>query len=241
MKCKLTLNEGKGVKAHIIPKSFYRIDPKQNKLIKLYRNKEGHYPQRAPNGIYDENIVTEDGEKIFQSWDNYGYELLIQRFGEHEKLVQNHKLTGFQIKNYDYKKLKLFFLSILWRVGVSNHKFCSGVILGPYEELLRRRLLDSDPGSSKDLAVLVERWVDSDLYGSFLNPHKEKIDGITFYRLYLANYVVYVKADKRKTPDKMSRVQMTSGRPLLIIGKNYKNSKELSFMAGMVHSSAKRD
>ena len=71
MKCKLTGKEGKGIRAHIIPRAFYAIDPDEKKPHRLVTNSEGHYSQNLHIGVYDSAIVTEEGERIFSKWDDY--------------------------------------------------------------------------------------------------------------------------------------------------------------------------
>lgn len=46
-----------------------------------------------------------------------------------------------------YSKFKLFALSILWRAGVSNLDVFDQVKLGPHEEILRKMVLNDDPGA----------------------------------------------------------------------------------------------
>ena len=56
------------------------------------------------------------------------------------------------IEGFDYAKMKLFLLSLLWRMGVSQLHFFSGITLGHQEKRLRRMLLDNDPGSAERYA-----------------------------------------------------------------------------------------
>ena len=63
MQCKLTSTFGKAAKTHIIPKSFYAIDPEEKQLTKIYST--DNHPKRSPTGIWDDTIVTIEGEKIF--------------------------------------------------------------------------------------------------------------------------------------------------------------------------------
>ena len=57
-----------------------------------------------------------------------------------------------KVEGFDYKILKLFLLSLLWRMGVSQLHFFSGVTLGHQEKRLRRMLLENDPGSAERYA-----------------------------------------------------------------------------------------
>lgn len=110
MKCKLIGAEGKGINAHIIPKRFYSIDPEESLPTEILTNKEGNYPKRSPIGIYDDSVVTEEGERVFSKLDDYGAELLLDRKAEFQEIWHNGRLVAYQRAEYDYDLLKLFVL-----------------------------------------------------------------------------------------------------------------------------------
>ncbi len=81
-----------------------------------------------------------------------------QRFGRHERYAKgiffgggtyNRQRVGSDIHltGLQYAPLKLFFMSLLWRMGVTSVPALSGVQLGPHEERLRKLLLADDPGN----------------------------------------------------------------------------------------------
>jgi len=115
---------GKGIKSHIIPKSFYEIEPQKNGSIELITNKKGEYSKKVREGIYDKEILIGKGEKFFDKFDNYGFELLISKFSKFEEIRGDaNTLIGWNIKNYDYQMIKLFALSIIWRAHISKQSF----------------------------------------------------------------------------------------------------------------------
>jgi hypothetical protein len=46
MICKLTKQEGKPVDAHIIPESFFEIDPNEKGVTQILKNNSDTYPKR---------------------------------------------------------------------------------------------------------------------------------------------------------------------------------------------------
>jgi hypothetical protein len=48
---------------------------------------------------------------------------------------------GLLLNGLDYKMLKLFFLSLLWRFAITKIEQYKGADLGPYTEKLRERIL----------------------------------------------------------------------------------------------------
>lgn len=57
------------------------------------------------------------------------------------------------LTNLPYRPLKLFRLSLLWRMSVSSLREFALVKLGPHEERIRQMLLQDDPGQSRLTAV----------------------------------------------------------------------------------------
>lgn len=59
------------------------------------------------------------------------------------------------LRSLDYSMLKLFLLSILWRIGVAKGKFFRCIKLGPHEESLRQMLNREDPGEPDEYGCLI--------------------------------------------------------------------------------------
>ncbi|MBI4825966.1 MAG: hypothetical protein HY807_06030 [Nitrospirae bacterium] len=240
MKCKLTGKEGKGVSAHIIPKSFYAIDPDEKLPTKLLTSTEGHYPKRCPIGIYDNTIVTEEGERIFSEWDDYAAEILLDKKSDFEPMSHNGKIFAFQISEYDYTKLKLFVLSVLWRASVSSQPFFRRVNLGPYEKLLRETLLSGNPQDTNWFAVSIAKWSDHVIGHRMMDPFRTKFDGINYYVIYLEQYIVYCKVDQRVADKTFQAIQLKPNEPLIIVGRELSTSKEQAIIYNIVRKHTKQ-
>jgi hypothetical protein len=58
------------------------------------------------------------------------------------------------VSGIDYAKLKLFFLSILWRAHISEHKFFKDVNLDKRNEIeIKQMLLENDSKSEKEYKI----------------------------------------------------------------------------------------
>lgn len=57
-----------------------------------------------------------------------------------------------KVEGFDYPKMKLFLLSLLWRMGVSKLHFFSGITLGHHEKRIRKMLLADAPGKAEEYA-----------------------------------------------------------------------------------------
>lgn len=235
MKCKLTFKEVDGVKAHIIPKSFYNIDCANKIPLKIISSNEGIYPQRSQTGIYDSNIVTEDGEAIFQLLDDYACDLLIKNISSAKPIFDNEAL---QIDSYDYHKLKLFFLSVLWRASVSQSQFFKKVSLGIHEEIIRKALLIHDAGSPDFYSVILSIFDKPANNVPTLSPEKSRFDEVNCYKLYLSNFIVLVKVDSnRQFEEPLRSFCLENKKPLYILNRNFMDSKERGLMKTMAEKS----
>ena len=92
-------------------------------------------------GIW-EKLLCEQCEQKLSVWEGYASKALFG--GEYTRSPRHGRLM--KISGLDYKKLKLFQLSILWRAGVSSHELFSAVKLGPHQEFLRAMLFEGEPG-----------------------------------------------------------------------------------------------
>jgi hypothetical protein len=200
---------------------------------------EEQYPRRTPVGVYDSTILCDSCEPIFGEWDNYAQELLSREPKDATLVLDGAKVVGYEVLEYRYDLLKLFFISLLWRASVSGQEFYRKVKLGPYEPAAKRLLECRHPGSAQQFAVTLAKF-DDRLAEGILDPHPEKWDGINYYRFYLGGYVAYVKADRRSAPKPHSDFLLTPERPLRIIRRRLEGSSELSLMHKIAAAAQKR-
>jgi hypothetical protein len=153
--CKLTGKSGTYVRAHLIPKALTRPSINGAPL------EQGGYrspPTRRWDSWYDTQLVTDAGEKILEDLDTWAIGALRKH-----KLVWSgwrranqapsdiHTLipgTGWGVRiieGINPHKLRLFFLSLLWRAAATDLMEFSEVVLPPNElETLRLMLLQGD-------------------------------------------------------------------------------------------------
>lgn len=137
------------------------------------------------------------------------------------------------VEDFEYKKLKLFFISMLWRASISSHPFFSRVSLGRFEDIAKERIANRHPGDSEDFTVTLAKF-DHPLAKSILDPHEDEHSGVNYYRFYLASYIAYVKVDHRRTPMPLCQFAMAENRPLYILCRDFEKSKELKLMKKLV-------
>ena len=89
-----------------------------------------------------ERLLCWDCEQQFGRYENYASMVFYGDAPITSTPCENFLLLGA----LEYKPLKLFFLSLLWRFGVTTLEQYRGAKLGPHLETLRRMLRAEDPG-----------------------------------------------------------------------------------------------
>ncbi|WP_306476596.1 hypothetical protein [Methyloversatilis sp.] len=143
MRCALCHCDASLRNSHIIPEFLYRslYDEKHRfQQISTDAKTQTVYLQKGLR----EQLLCETCEQRLSVWERYvsmllsgGVDVAGRRTGDRLYLAE-----------LDYRKVKLFQLSVLWRAGVSSLPTFSQVQLGPHEERIRTMLLTEDPGST---------------------------------------------------------------------------------------------
>ena len=127
--CKLTGTRGKYVKSHIIPEALTETLWKGNPLTQV-----GRHGKRIKRWTtwYDRKLVTVEGEAILATHDDWAINLFRQKeliwssWGAMEQLdLPDHSLgpgrRGLRkLDGVDCERLRLFFLSLLWRAAATT-------------------------------------------------------------------------------------------------------------------------
>lgn len=239
MICRGCEKEKKLIKAHIIPESFFRGLRGGEIAPQIHSTTEGVHPKRSPIGIYDKEILCHECEQKFQELDDYGNHVLIEREADLEPLTRGSKIAGYRIRSINNDKLKLFFLSILWRASISNHYFFSKVALNRLENSLKNLIWNSDPGGPHDFSFVLAKFEGDGIGRTILDPHQERWFGIRYYRFYLYGYVLYIKADSQKTPSKWAKFIPNDDNLFIVSRGTMEKAKELSILFAGVRNSKK--
>jgi hypothetical protein len=152
--CKLTGNSGTFVKAHLLPKAVTRPTVAGEYFIS---GGEGSRPKKSWSSWYDEELVIRKGEDILARYDNWAIaelrrlELIWSGWGASTSVETwlPSKPAGFGLRLVecaDPDKLRLFFLSLLWRAAATTLPAFDKISMRPVElELLRTMVLDGIP------------------------------------------------------------------------------------------------
>lgn len=149
MSCALCHKRKKLKNSHIVPEFFFK--PLYNgkhrfQLIPSINEEKAHYEQK---GIR-ENLLCEECEEQLSKYEKYTSQLF---YGGEGVYYTNE--NPIRIEGIDYKKFKLFQLSLLFRASVSNLDFFKNINLGPHEEKIRKMLINENPGGENDYPCII--------------------------------------------------------------------------------------
>lgn len=166
-KCQLCLQEKElQPNSHIIPDFFYReselfhpnnhnlvtigLNSLKNGLVKIIYNKQ-------KTGYFDQNILCFDcDQRILGVYETYGRSFFYSKsIPIHNRLIINDCTEYTECLNSDYQKIKLLFLSILWRTGISKQQMFDHVRLEQEpQEAIRRMVLEGNPKTDTDFPIV---------------------------------------------------------------------------------------
>lgn len=236
MTCKGCFQDKKLVKAHIIPESFFRQLKSGERPLRIFSNIVGIFPKKSYIGVYDPGILCQDCENLFKVYDDYGFKILVQNETAQEELIHEGKIVGYRINKVDGDKLKMFFLSVLWRASISTQQFYSKVNLGDLEDVLKEMIWECSVGGPHDFSFVLAKFDDQSVGKSMLDPHGEEWSGVSYYRFYMYGYVLYIKCDTQKTPPEWVKFISSDNSLILISRGHMEKSKEYGVLKSVVHS-----
>ena len=148
MKCKLCLQEKRLLNcSHIISDFTYQdLYDENHKINKIQDLSNPMKFIRVSSGEYDKGILCEECEQKIGKFENYAAVILFggniakKEMPRFISQVNPHGVEYISIQNIDYRKFKLFLLSLLWRASISKRDYFKHVRLGKYEDEIRKMI-----------------------------------------------------------------------------------------------------
>jgi hypothetical protein len=198
--CRLCLQERDLRESHIVSGFIWRNSEVTGDKCKfdLKCISDPKLSERHRQDGLKEYLLCNDCEGRFARFEDYARRKLFNRSGPIP--IQQRPGKHFVWTGLEYTKLKLFQMSLLWRMGISNHPYYAHVNLGKHGEILRRMLLDENPGEPWRygcIATLLSH-VDEPMLGIFSQPERIKLLGHSCYRLVLAGMHWYIFVSSHK-------------------------------------------
>jgi hypothetical protein len=181
--CRLCLQERVLQNSHIIPEFFYKpiYDPKHQFLE--VATKGGVRNPPLQKGVREALLCWDCEQLLNKEYENYTRDAFYGQGALEFRQVRN----SVTVRGLDYRRLKLCFMSILWRASLSSQKFFSLVDLGhEKEERLRRMLLEREAGQPWDFGFvgLLAKLQGEPADQFMLQPHPLRFEGLNCYRFF---------------------------------------------------------
>lgn len=249
-KCRLCKSEGKLVKSHIIPKFMFKKMKDEDKVFyHIVHNIDNNDQKIKKTQIedYDKNILCEncDNKVLGGIYESYAQKALYggQLPAEVSPKCINYKnpQDGLEFsicKNFDYKKIKNFYLSILWRASITDRPFFNEVNLGSkHEERIREILLNNEKVSKEEYPIIMTSFMrtDNTLENLIGQPKRIKtMSGLNGYIFLIDSlqFIIFVNSNEHKLPDTIKKISLSEEE---ITTLHLPNGKEIEFLRMMIN------
>ena len=155
--CRLCLKESKLRHSHVLPEFFY---------TDIYESRDAHRVLAITDESVKiiqkglrENLLCQDCETKLSRYEKYVAELI----RDIPSFVHDASGRFLYSEHVNYPSLKLFQLSLIWRCGIAKNPAFTQVSLGPHEEIIRRRLLDQNPGKSFEYGCVMMTMLETEI------------------------------------------------------------------------------
>lgn len=138
--CKFCGQEKELIASHIIPKCLYQLN-KHKQMVGIQPSHKVIDKVNYQNGFKEPLLCAEHDTEI-GIYDGYANKILNRALSKYQ-FINFDKIKTYLIKapEFDYRKLRMFFISVAWRASVSSESFN----LGRYEDIALRILKDEIP------------------------------------------------------------------------------------------------
>jgi hypothetical protein len=164
--CKLCLEYRPLCDSHALPNSLFNYILRKNDGKAVVIADDANTPVQFSSDTWDVELLCVDCERSMnEKYDAYG--LAVFRGHEGAALRESE---GVRLVRIDRKRLRMFFLSVLWRISVSSHPNYSNIDLPvPWEEDLRSAFHNGRPIHDSRYTVAVYKMRDTTPEGGFSN------------------------------------------------------------------------
>lgn len=218
--CRLCQRAGlKMAKSHIIPAALNHALRGSKKHLEVMNTEEGR-TGHTQSGVHDREILCSDCEAKLGPYDKYGIEFLRDRKLEGLKTGPRGQAKWYELSDYEYDKLYLFFVSLLWRASVTTDDFFSDVSLGTLETKAADIINGPDTATRKYFDVMISKFETSKVvHGAeraHYGPRRIRMGGTNAYSFAFGGYEIIIKATNRSLPVMFAPFLLSSLKPLRI-------------------------
>lgn len=186
-------------KSHIFPTFMYKgvFDDSNRTLLADIR--KANSTKLYQTGFYDKDILCQYCENVvLGKSERYVSTILNADIADKSitktETKENDVMSILELKNLDYKLFKLFVLGLLWKAHISNNSFFKRVDIPSHEPVIRKMLLEEDPGPEAlyEIALVRLDRVDNSIVDIIPTPEAKEGQAINIASFILGGYVFTV-------------------------------------------------
>jgi hypothetical protein len=246
--CKLTGRSGKFIKSHLLPRALSKPGVAGEYFVS---GGQGSRPKKSWTSWYDEQLVIRKGEDILADYDNWAVaeirrlELVWSGWGTKTCLPLETpewfttQPEGFglrQVECTNPDKLRLFFLSLLWRAAATTLPEFGDINLEPEElELLRTMVLNQDPRPLYFFPIILVQIITKEL------PHNIGPFATDFsFRFYFDGLIIHMLRNLNVDFEQVERLMVGFSPTLLVQTQTFEHSFQLANIKRHIAESTSR-
>lgn len=214
--CRLCLKPGPLRESHVLPEFLYKpmYDEKHRFMI-ISPNPDVSI-KRPQKGL-KEYLLCEKCEQHLGRLEKYIKEVIYDgKHVTHKRLANQLILHGL-----DYKNVRLYYLSLLWRMSVSKQRMFRDVDLGVrHEEKLRRMILDENPGEPQEYGFYcIALLINGKAFPDFIRePEWIRLQGHRYYRIVIGGLLyLFTTNEKAITKETYGALIQKKGDWIIVI------------------------
>lgn len=220
------------VNSHIIPKSFYgKAFKDPGGPARIFSSNQGIPPIRSLVGEYDRNLLCHECEASLSKFDDYAHKFLFQTSPSQTIIVdaEPHEARFDQV---DTGMLRIFFVSLLWRMHATERSMFRIVKLAGYAPRFKLATLEKNPDLVPEMDVVISKFDNSDT--PVMGPRRQRFDGVNGYHVSFAGGTCWIKVDNRRMPRDFAEVALSRGSPVHVVLRDFSESPEHAAMRRLV-------
>ncbi|KIA95618.1 hypothetical protein B8T70_04905 [Flavobacterium sp. AJR] len=247
--CKLCKKDKKLIDAHIIPKFMFKgMKDENNSFYEVVYNLDENKTatKKTQKEDFDKNILCSDCDNgilgaFYESYavkSLYGTDLTEDISPKCENYINPDDGAEYSIcKNIDYKKMKLFLLSILWRASITNRPLFKEISLGKkHEERIRKIIYEGIDIDELEYPINILSFMrtENDLRNLISQPKRIKTkSGLNGYLFLIDSlqFIFYVNSINHKINHSIEKLNLKKNKMIII---HLPNGSEKEFIINMI-------
>ncbi len=229
--CKYCLKQKQLIGAHILPKKFYTGYEKSGYGL---LNSKGYTRKKYQSGVIDNNILCSDCDNtILGEYDKEAYRLLLNIEAKNIRTKwQDFDAYIYNQTEFNYEKLRKFFIAFLWKASISKLECMNMVDLGPYETIALK-LLKDEMKNDNLFKIIIAKSKNKVFDGCHsISQNKNVLGQGRIYTVYFDAFTVLIFINYKKFPTRLLPLEQLflSNEKLIIIESETIDKYKLNYI-----------